>query len=92
MAKSQIGSHDELKCPHCGYDGQEPTPDGTFRFLEDVTSYHEVKRFENHVLYVSDHWDLYLGDKARHQRLECRSCLREFALPKDCRVEYVFGK
>lgn len=92
MAKSPIGSYDGLKCPHCGYDGEEPTAEGRFRFLEDVTSYHHVTCLENGILYVSDYRDLYLGGKARHQRLECRSCLREFALPKDCRVEYVFGK
>ncbi len=82
----------ELKCPHCGYDGKEPTPDGKFRFLEDVTSYHEVKRFEGGILYVSDYWDLYLEDAARRQRLECRKCFREFAFPEGWRIEYVFER
>jgi hypothetical protein len=77
-----------LSCPHCGYDGREPTENGTFRFLEDVTSYHEVKRLDRGTLYVSDNWDLYLGDHVKNRRLECRSCMREFELPKNIDIEY----
>ena len=82
----------QLNCPHCSYDGREPTPEGTFRFLEDVTSYHEVKRFEEGTLYVNDSWDLYLEDRARRQRLECRKCFREFPFPNNCEVEYVYER
>ena len=88
-----------LKCPHCNYDGAATTESGgTFRYLEDVTSYHEVIRFEPAAkgqpgrLYITDNWDLYLEDSARNQRLECRKCMREFKLPKNYKIEYVYAR
>jgi hypothetical protein len=86
----------KLICPHCGYDGKEPSEHGgTFRLLSDTTIYREILRVrparkdEPRTLIVEGLSDKYDEDPEKNDRLECRACLKEFDLPKDLPVDYV---
>lgn len=86
----------KLICPHCGYDGKEPSEHGgTFRLLSDTTIYREIVRVrpahkgEPRTLIVEGLSDKYDEDPEKNDRLECRGCLKEFDLPKDLPVDYV---
>ena len=86
----------KLICPHCDYDGKEPSEHGgTFRLLSDTTIYREILRVrtarkdEPRTLIVESLSDKYDEDPEKNDRLECRACLKEFDLPKDLPVDYV---
>ena len=86
----------KLVCPHCNYDGKEPSENGgTFRLLSDTTIYREIvklqrpKKGEPQTLIVEGFSDKYDEDPEKNDRIECRSCLEEFPLPKSLPVNYV---
>ena len=86
----------KLICPHCDYDGKEPSEHGgTFRLLSDTTIYREILRVrparkdEPRTLIVEGLSDKYDEDPEKNDCVECRACLKEFDLPKDLPVDYV---
>lgn len=86
----------ELKCPHCGYDGKEPSEHGgTFRYLSDTTIWREIvrlrqtKKGQPRTLIVEGLSDKYDEDPEKNDRLECRACLKEFDLPKNFPVDFI---
>jgi hypothetical protein len=86
----------KLQCPHCGYDGKEPSEHGgTFRLLSDTTIWREIvrvrpaKKAQPRTLVVEGLSDKYDEDHEKNDRLECRACLKEFDLPKDLPVDYI---
>jgi hypothetical protein len=83
---------DELRCPHCGYDGEEATLEGTFRILSDETIYREVNgealTASKKTLLVESVSQRYDEDEEKRDRVECRSCFGEFPIPAGLNVEY----
>jgi hypothetical protein len=83
---------DELRCPHCGYDGEEETPEGTFRILSDETIYREVNgealTASKKTLLVESVSQRYNEDEEKRDRVECRSCFGEFPIPAGLNVDY----
>jgi hypothetical protein len=83
---------DELRCPHCGYDGEEETPEGTFRILSDETIYREVNgealTSSKKTLLVESASQRYDEDEEKRDRVECRSCFGEFPIPAGLNVDY----
>jgi hypothetical protein len=86
----------KLQCPHCGYDGKEPSEHGgTFRLLSDTTIWREIvrvrpaKKARPRTLIVEGLSDKYDEDPEKNDRIECRACLTEFDLPKDLPVDYI---
>lgn len=83
---------DELRCPHCGYDGKEETPEGTFRILSDETIYREVNgealTASKKTLLVESVSQRYDEDDEKRDRVECRSCFGEFPIPAGLNVDY----
>lgn len=86
----------ELKCPHCGYEGKEESPHGgTFRYLTDIPIYREIREFKRSKkgrklrLVVEGASDRYPEDHETNDRIECRSCLKEFNFPKNLDVTFV---
>lgn len=83
---------DKLRCPHCGYDGEEETPEGTFRILSDETIYREVigeaVTARKQTLLVESVSQRYNEDEEKRDRVECRSCFGEFPIPGGLNVDY----
>ena len=86
----------KLQCPHCEYDGKEPSEHGgTFRLLSDTTIWREIvrvrppKKGQPRTLIVEGLSDKYDEDPEKNDRLECRACLKEFDLPKTLPVDYI---
>jgi hypothetical protein len=86
----------KLQCPHCKYDGREETRHGgTFRYLTDQTTYRDITRFvrarngSGPRLKVEGTSELYYEDEEKNDRLECRSCLKEFPFPKSLKIEFI---
>ncbi len=83
---------DQLRCPHCGYDGEEETPEGTFRILSDETIYREVigeaVTARKKTLMVESVSQRYREDEEKRDRVECRSCFGEFPIPARLNVYY----
>ena len=83
---------DKLRCPHCGYDGEEETPEGTFRILSDETIYREVNAealsASKKTLLVESVSQRYDEDEEKRDRVECRSCFGEFPIPAGLNVDY----
>jgi hypothetical protein len=83
---------DKLRCPHCGYDGEEETDEGTFRILSDQTIYRELigeaVTAKVPTLLVESLWDKYDEDEEKRDRVECRSCFGEFPIPVGLEISY----
>jgi DNA-directed RNA polymerase subunit RPC12/RpoP len=83
---------DTLRCPHCGYDGEEETPEGTFRILSDEAVYREVigEAINTKIptLMVESLSFHYKEDEEKRDRVECRSCFGEFPIPSGLQVSY----
>jgi hypothetical protein len=86
----------KLKCPHCAYDGKEPSEHGgTFRLLSDTTIWREIlrvrraKKDQPRTLVVEGFSHKYDEDSEKNDRIECRGCLKEFELPQNLPVDYI---
>ena len=83
---------DKLRCPHCGYGGEQETPEGTFRILSDETIYREVigkaVTARKKMLLVESVSQRYDEDEEKRDRVECRSCFGEFPIPAGLNVDY----
>lgn len=81
---------DSIICPHCQYDGQEPGNHGDgFHYLTDQTTFRQIVSIENGSVLVHGPSDTYPEDPEHNERIECRSCLKEFPLPQTLQVQFI---
>lgn len=80
--------NNKLVCPYCRYDGEEETENGgNFRYLASTTSWRTVDKINDGVLIIDGYYQLY-DEEEKEERLECRSCLKEFLIPAGLEIDF----
>jgi len=78
-----------LQCPHCRYNGKKETENGKgFRYLSNQTTWREVYSLKKGILLIEGRFEIYDEDTETDERLECRSCLREFPIPPGMQTDF----
>ena len=88
--ETPLRTTNKLKCPYCRYQGKrESQHGGTFRYLANQTTWRAITKLKDGILTVDSISDTYHEDEETNERIECRSCLREFLLSPTIEVEFV---